>query len=111
MGLRAAIFGPALGGLLGGSNYNILGPAGALVNILKLYSGTYGAAIVPWLAFVSGLMGLAVWGCKLEKYCTIIPNSVLEGFSFSVALVIGLGQTRNAFGITQTVKDAIADPK
>ena len=108
MGLRAAIYGPALGGILGGSDYNILGPAGALVNILKVYSGTYGTEIVPWLAIVSGIMALLVWATKLERYCTIIPNSVLEGFSFSVALVIGLGQTRNAFGITQTIKDAIA---
>ena len=33
MGLISAIFGPAVGGLIGGSHYNILGPAGALVNI------------------------------------------------------------------------------
>lgn len=108
MGIRAAIYGPGLGGLLGGSDYNILGPAGALVNILKVYSGNYGVEIVPWLAFLSGLMALLVYLTKLEKYCTIIPNSVLEGFSFSVALVIGLGQLRNAFGIGQTIKDAIA---
>ena len=81
---------------------------GALVNINKLYSGTYGPEILPWLAFVSGLMSLLVWMTKLEKYCTIIPNSVLEGFSFSVALVIGFGQTRNALGITATIKEAIA---
>lgn len=35
MGLSAAIYGPAVGGLIGGSDYNILGPAGALVNILS----------------------------------------------------------------------------
>ena len=91
MGLRAAIYGPALGGIFGGSNYNILGPAGALVNILKLYAGNYGDEIIPWLAFLSGLISLIIYLLKLEKYCTIIPNSVLEGFSFSVALVIGLG--------------------
>lgn len=66
MGLRAAVYGPAIGGIFGGSDYNILGPAGALVNILKLYSGTYGVAIVPWLAIVSGLMALLVWATKLE---------------------------------------------
>lgn len=36
MGLSTAIYGPIAGGLLGGSNYNILGPAGALVNILSV---------------------------------------------------------------------------
>ena len=38
MGLSSAIYGPAIGGLVGGSNYNILGPAGALVNILNKLS-------------------------------------------------------------------------
>ena len=33
MGLISAIFGPGVGGLIGGSHYNVLGPAGALVNI------------------------------------------------------------------------------
>ena len=33
MGISTAIYGPAVSGLIGGSNYNILGPAGALVNI------------------------------------------------------------------------------
>lgn len=35
MGLETAVYGPAIGGILGGSNYNILGPAGALVNIVS----------------------------------------------------------------------------
>lgn len=35
MGLQAAIFGPMIAGILGGSNYNVLGPAGALVNVLS----------------------------------------------------------------------------
>ena len=35
MGLATAAFGPFIGGMLGGSQYNILGPAGALVNILN----------------------------------------------------------------------------
>jgi MFS superfamily sulfate permease-like transporter len=35
MGLSAAIYGPCISGIIGGSNYNILGPAGALVNIIN----------------------------------------------------------------------------
>ena len=35
MGLATASYGPFIGGMLGGSQYNILGPAGALVNILN----------------------------------------------------------------------------
>ena len=91
MGLSAAIYGPGVGGLVGGSNYNILGPAGALVNILNRLAMENGREIIPWVAFFAGLISLGVWALKLERYCTLIPNSVLEGFSFGVALTIGLG--------------------
>ena len=99
MGLSAAIYGPAVGGLVGGSNYNILGPAGALVNILNRLALENGREIIPWVAFFAGLISLGVWALKLERYCTLIPNSVLEGFSFGVALTIGLGQLNFALGI------------
>jgi len=35
MGLSAAIYGPIISGVLGGSNYNIVDLAGALVNIVS----------------------------------------------------------------------------
>lgn len=84
---------------MGGSNYNILGPAGALVNILLKFSTEWGAEIIPLLAFFSGIIVLAVYLLGLEKYCTVIPLSVLEGFSFGVAITIGCGQLNNALGL------------
>jgi SulP family sulfate permease len=90
-GLSAAVYGPAMGGLFGGSNYNILGPAGALVNILNKFSTENGAGIIPLMAFYSGLMSILVYILRLEKYCLLIPVSVLEGFSMSVAVAIGFG--------------------
>jgi len=37
-GIQAAIFGPFFMGLLGGSDFNICGPAGGLASILSEYS-------------------------------------------------------------------------
>jgi MFS superfamily sulfate permease-like transporter len=51
------------------------------------------------IALVSGIIEVFVYYLKLEKYCTIIPLSVLEGFSMGVAIVIGGGQLNNALGI------------
>jgi len=91
MGLTAAVYGPAMGGIFGGSNYNILGPAGALVNILNRFSTEFGPKIIPMMAFFSGIMSMIVFALRIEKYCMLIPVSVLEGFSFSVAVAIGFG--------------------
>jgi SulP family sulfate permease len=90
-GLLSACYGPFMGGLFGGSDYNILGPAGALVNILSKLSFENGAYILPYIAIGTGIISLIVYYLKIEIFCTIIPNSVLEGFSASVALTIGLG--------------------
>lgn len=105
MGLSAAIYGPAIGGLIGGSHYNILGPAGALVNILSRLVNENGGEngggqdIIPWVAMVSGIFSLLVWTFKLERYCVLIPNSVLEGFSMGVGITIGCNQLNFAFGL------------
>jgi SulP family sulfate permease len=98
-GLTAAVYGPLMGGLFGGSNYNILGPAGALVNILNKFSTDYGPEIIPLMAFYSGIMSMFVYLLGIEKYCMLIPLSVLEGFSFSVAVAIGFGQFNFALGL------------
>jgi len=41
MGIEAAIYGPFCTGILGGSAYNIMGPAGALVNVLSGMTAVY----------------------------------------------------------------------
>ena len=90
-GIAAGIYGPIMGGLLGGSNYNILGPAGALVNNLNKLSTVNGPEIIPMVAAMSGVFMIIAWMLHLEKYCTLIPVAVLEGFSFGVAITIGFG--------------------
>lgn len=104
MGLISAIFGPAVSGLIGGSHYNILGPAGALVNINSKLVAENGMQIIPYVALLAGILTLTCWFLKLEQYCMLIPLSVLEGFSLGVATTIGLSQLRNAFGLKNLPK-------
>jgi len=44
-------------------------------------------------------MSFLVYLVKFENYCTMLPSSVLEGFSFGVATTIGLGQVGFALGL------------
>jgi SulP family sulfate permease len=99
MGLSTGIYGAGIAGVIGGSHYNILGPAGALVNIVSNLANENGKDIIPWVAFVAGAMSLVVYLVKFENYCTMLPSSVLEGFSFGVATTIGLGQLGFALGL------------
>jgi MFS superfamily sulfate permease-like transporter len=43
------------------------------------------------VAIVSGIFNYIIYALKLEKFCTLIPISVLEGFSLGVAVTIGCG--------------------
>ena len=66
MGLISAIFGPGVSGLIGGSHYNILGPAGALVNINSKLVAENGVEIIPYVALLTGFFTLVCWALKLE---------------------------------------------
>lgn len=65
-GLITAIYGPAMGGLFGGSNYNIFGPAGALVNIMMNARTTDGQEVIPFLAIGGGILIHIVYRLKLD---------------------------------------------
>ena len=70
-----------------------------MVNIVSNLSAVNGVDIVPWVALVAGAMSFVVYLLKFENYCTMLPTSVLEGFSLGVATTIGLGQVGFATGL------------
>lgn len=116
-GLRAAIWGGLMGGSIGSSPFNIIGPAGALSSMLSSYSAQWGPDILPWISIFSGVICFVVVVLGLQKYCLLMPKSVFEGFTISVALTIGLKQINYAFGLKglktkpsfpETVADSIA---
>lgn len=99
MGVITAIWAGLIASIFGGSNFNIVGPTGALSGILVVFAIKYGVSILPMLAIVSGLMILLVYVLKWEKYIVFIPSSVVHGFTLGVAFIIGLGQLNFALGL------------
>eukprot|EP00808_Paulinella_micropora_P029066 g34305.t1 len=98
-GLATAIWGGLTMGIIGSSNYNILGPAGALCGMLKGYSLHWGPEILPWISICSAACIFLVRVFRMQGYLLIMPKSVFEGFTLAVGIIIGLGQLNNAFGI------------
>ena len=101
MGLMAAIYGPFIQGILGGSSYNILGPAAALANILNASAVTYGWEIIPYLAIGGGLISLLTVKISDHKSFDELERqgAVLEGFTIAVAIVIGFAQLNFILGL------------
>ena len=103
-GIITAFWAGLLGALLGGSNFNIVGPTGALAGILVSYTLIHRYQALPIIAIISGIIILFAYIFHLDKYIIFIPRSVVHGFTLGVAFIIGLGQLDNALGITDLNK-------
>lgn len=104
-GLIAGIWGTLIGSIFIGSEYNVLGAAGALTTVLFAATLTaplgLGAAILPILALFTGAIVFAIWLLKLERYLYYIPSSVMYGFAAGVAILIAVGQLFDATGLSR----------
>jgi sulfate permease, SulP family len=99
VGIITAIWAGLIASALGGSNFNIVGPAGALSGILAGFSLTHGADLLPMLAILTGIFVLVSYALRLERYLAYIPASTVHGFTLGVGLVLALGQLGTAFGL------------
>jgi SulP family sulfate permease len=100
MGIITAVWAGLVAAALGGSEYNVVGPAGALSGILVAFALTVGVQYLPLLALLSGALVFVCYIFKWEKYLVFIPSSVMHGFTLGVGLTIGLGQLNSALGLS-----------
>lgn len=99
IGIITAIWAGLVAAIFGGSNFNIVGPTGALSGIIATYVILHGLASLPMLAILTGVFIIIAYLLKLERYLILIPSSVIHGFTLGVAFIIGLGQLNSALGL------------
>ncbi|MFI5332949.1 MAG: SulP family inorganic anion transporter [Candidatus Babeliales bacterium] len=100
VGIITAIWAGLIASLFGGSNFNIIGPTGALSGVLATYAIAHGAASLPSLAIASGLIIIAAYFLHLERYLIFVPASTIHGFTLGIACIIVISQLTSALGIT-----------
>ena len=100
VGILTAVWAGLMAAIFGGSHYNIVGPTGALSGIIAVFVITQGAALLPSLAVITGLIILLSYFLRLERYLIFVPGSVIHGFTLGVAFIIGLNQLNGALGLT-----------
>ena len=99
-GLYTTIIGGFLVSLLGGSRFQIGGPAGAfivLVSACVMATGVEGLIVAT---FLSGFILMAAGGLRLGTYIRFIPYPVTVGFTAGIAVIIFASQMRDLFGLT-----------
>jgi len=103
-GVITGVWACLIASIFGGSQFNIVGTAGALTTILYAASvlqigGIAGVLFLPLLAILTGLVILLVYVLKLERYLVYIPSSVMYGFASGVAILIAINQLNDALGL------------
>ena len=99
-GLYTTIVGGFLGSLLGGSRYQIGGPAGAFIVLVSACVMAIGLEGLILATFLSGFILLAAGALRLGTYIRFIPYPVTVGFTAGIAVIIFTSQLRDLFGLT-----------
>jgi len=98
-GIVTAFWAGLIASIFGGSNYNIIGPTGALSGLLFTYGNLYGSDSLPMLAIMAGFLIFGAYFFNVQKYLIFIPGSALHGFILGIAIMIVLMQINPAFGL------------
>jgi sulfate permease, SulP family len=99
-GLITAIVGGFLVSMLGGSRFQIGGPAGAFIVLVSGTVALHGMDGLILATFLSGLMLMCVGALRLGTYIKFIPFPVTVGFTAGIAVIIFASQIKELLGLT-----------
>jgi SulP family sulfate permease len=98
-GLYAAVIGGFLVSALGGSRYQIGGPAGAFIVLVAATVTRFGLEGLLLTVFISGFMLTVIGLLRLGALIRYIPHAVTVGFTAGIAVTIFASQLRNLGGL------------
>ena len=98
-GIFTAIIAGGLISLLGGSRVQIGGPAGAFIVIVYGIVERYGVPNLLLATAMSGVFLFLMGVFRLGTLVRFIPIAVILGFTNGIALLIGLSQIKDFFGL------------
>jgi sulfate permease, SulP family len=104
-GLYTAIIGGFVVSAVGGSRFQIGGPAGAFIVLVAATVERHGVDGLILATMLSGLILLAVGFLRLGTFIKYIPYPVTVGFTSGIAVVIFASQIKELLGLTLTGKE------
>lgn len=104
-GLYTAIFGGFLVSALGGSRFQIGGPAGAFIVLVSATVDLHGLDGLILATAMSGVLMMAIGFLRLGTFIKYIPYPVTVGFTAGIAVIIFSGELSDLFGLTLSGKE------
>ena len=99
-GLYTAIIGGFVVSALGGSRFQIGGPAGAFIVLVSATVAKYGVDGLLLATLMSGIILLAIGFLRLGTFIKYIPYPVTVGFTSGIAVIIFASQLKELLGLT-----------
>jgi SulP family sulfate permease len=104
-GLYTAVVGGFIVSLLGGSRFQIGGPAGAFIVLVALTVERHGVDGVVLATAMAGVFLIMAGLLRLGTYIKFIPYPVTVGFTAGIAVIIFASQIKDLLGITLSGKE------
>jgi sulfate permease, SulP family len=104
-GLYTAVIGGFIVSLLGGSRFQIGGPAGAFIVLVALTAERHGIDGVILATAMAGVFLIAAGLLRLGTYIKFIPYPVTVGFTAGIAVIIFASQLSDLLGITLAARE------
>src|SRR5882757_4099219 len=110
-GLYTSIIGGFVVSAIGGSRFQIGGPAGAFIVLVAATVQAHGMEGLILATVLSGIMLAAIGLLRLGTYIKFIPYPVTVGFTAGIAVIIFASQIKDLFGITLAKEPGELVPK
>ncbi len=99
-GLYASIIGGFLVSALGGSRFQIGGPAGAFIVLVAAVVGKFGLEGLLLTVMLSGLLLTIIGALRIGALIRYMPHAVTVGFTCGIAVTILASQLKDLGGLT-----------
>lgn len=99
-GLVTAIIGGILISLLGGSRVQIGGPTGAFIVVVYGVIDQFGFDGLLLATMMAGVILLVGGFLRAGRFVALVPESVIEGFTIGIAIIIAVSQLKDLLGLS-----------
>jgi SulP family sulfate permease len=110
-GLYTAIVGGFIISLLGGSRFQIGGPAGAFIVLVAATVAQHGVDGLLLATMISGVILLTIGFLRLGTFIKYIPYPVTVGFTAGIAVIIFASQVKDLLGLSLATEPGPIVPK
>ena len=94
---------------LGGSRFQIGGPAAAFIVIVAAIIQKHGFDGLQTATFIAGFILLAAGFMKLGSYVRYVPGPVIMGFTTGIGAIIAISQIKDFLGLTGKVPGEVIE--